>query len=112
MSIERVRETLALRVRLSRYRRDWNQRQVADRVGCALSHISRIELGRSVPSLRTLVALADALGVSVAYLVGEVDTPRRDFADRLPTRLSDKPPVAVRLTTERRTERAGARSER
>jgi len=38
--------------------------------------ISALERGEKSPSIETVVALANALGTSVAYLVGEIDDPR------------------------------------
>jgi transcriptional regulator with XRE-family HTH domain len=58
--------------RLSRLREDarLSQSGLARRVGSSQSAISQIEAGDRSPSYGMLVQLADALGVSLAYLVG------------------------------------------
>jgi tetratricopeptide (TPR) repeat protein len=49
--------------------------------GCSAAYISRIESGERVPSLQVLRELAHRLGVSEAYLTGEVGT--SDVATKL-----------------------------
>ena len=58
--------------RLARLRDDagLSQSGLARRIGTSQSAISQIEAGDRSPSYGTLVQLADALGVSLAYLVG------------------------------------------
>lgn len=47
------------------------QKELASRVGVEHSRISEIENGRGNPTISTLVAIASALGTSVAKLVRE-----------------------------------------
>jgi len=58
--------------RLGRLREDagLSQSALARRVGVSQSAVSQMESGERNPSYGMLVQLADALGVSVAYLVG------------------------------------------
>ena len=58
--------------RLARLREDagLSQSALARRVGTSQSAISQMEAGDRSPSYGMLVQLADALGVSLAYLVG------------------------------------------
>lgn len=58
--------------RLERLRDDagLSQSSLARRVGVSQSAVSQMESGERSPSYGMLVQLADALGVSVAYLVG------------------------------------------
>src|SRR2546422_45336 len=58
--------------RLARLREDagLSQSALARRVGVSQSAISQMEAGDRSPSYGMLLQLADALGVSVAYLVG------------------------------------------
>lgn len=58
--------------RLARMRADTglSQSALARRVGVSQSAVSQMEAGDRSPSYGMLVQLADALGVSVAYLVG------------------------------------------
>ena len=58
--------------RLGRLREDagLSQSALARRVGISQSAVSQIEAGDRSPSYGMLVQLADALGVSIAYVVG------------------------------------------
>lgn len=51
------------------------QRQVAEMIGISEQSYQRYEYGKVVPSALVLISLADALGVSLDYLVGRTDTP-------------------------------------
>lgn len=58
------------------------QAELAEKAGLAFETISRIESGREPPAIRTAVALADALGLSLDAVIGrEVSEPVRP--DRL-----------------------------
>ncbi len=46
------------------------QEDVADRVGFSTEFYSRIERGRAIPSVQTLVKMSDALGVTPDVLLG------------------------------------------
>lgn len=58
--------------RLARLREDagLSQSALARRIGSSQSAVSQIEAGERSPSYGMLVQLAEALGVSVAYMVG------------------------------------------
>jgi len=58
--------------RLGRLREDagLSQSALARRVGVSQSAVSQMESGERSPSYGMLIQLADALGVSIAYLVG------------------------------------------
>lgn len=58
--------------RLARLREDagLSQSALARRIGTSQSAVSQIEAGDRSPSYGMLVQLADALGVSLAYLMG------------------------------------------
>ena len=49
----------------------WTLADLAERTDMARPNICRIEAGRHLPSLETLLRLARALNVSVADLVGD-----------------------------------------
>jgi transcriptional regulator with XRE-family HTH domain len=54
------------------------QDDVADKIGCARSSVANIEAGRQDTTVTRLVAIADVLGVSPAYLLpGGEDSVRR-----------------------------------
>jgi len=62
----------ALRENLSRFRelRNLTQSELGKRAGFAAASISHFETGQRVPSVESLVKLADALEVSVDALIG------------------------------------------
>ena len=59
------------RIRKLRRERDWTQRDLAEKVGVDYKNVSNYEVGRLVPSLKTLQRLADAFGVAVQELQNE-----------------------------------------
>jgi transcriptional regulator with XRE-family HTH domain len=72
------------RVRRLREARNLTAAGLAERAGLAQSQVSRIESGAHVEVRRsTLVALADALGVSLDLLVGREPPAHQTAADRL-----------------------------
>lgn len=74
--IQEKAKTLAWRIRSSREDMHWNQEELAQRSGVSRSYISNIESGRIVNiTVDFAFALADALGVSRAYLIGLTDDP-------------------------------------
>lgn len=56
-------------VRAERQRAGLSQGGLAERCGILVPQISRLENGAQLPSLRTLIRVADALGVSPAALL-------------------------------------------
>lgn len=69
-------KTLRERLLLSRRDLDINQDIVAERSGISGAYISKIERGRADNvGVKTIFALAQALGVSPAYLLGLTDNP-------------------------------------
>ena len=69
-------------VRAHRKLAGMTQAQLADRAGLAFETISRVEGGREPPSLRTLLALANALDASLDTLMGRDG--HTAFAGRFP----------------------------
>jgi DNA-binding XRE family transcriptional regulator len=53
------------RIKSLRCEKNWTQNDLAERSGLPQSHISRIEGGKHTPSHKTVVAIANALGVDV-----------------------------------------------
>lgn len=69
-----LKESLGVRLLLSRRDLDWDQAELAKKSGVSRGHISKIERG-DIDNLTITVAfaLADALGISRSYLLGISD---------------------------------------
>lgn len=70
-------QTLAEQLKKIRAEMGFTQKQVADGIGIAEQAYQRYEYGRTVPSALVLIALADYFDVSLDYLVGRSDNPKR-----------------------------------
>ncbi len=64
-------EALGARIRLERRQAGMTVRGLASRIGVSPSLISQVERGRATPSVSTLFAIAEELGLSVADLFDE-----------------------------------------
>ena len=75
-------EMLNIGQRLQSLRKDrhLSQGKLAKMVGTSPSQISLIESSKSLPSLKTAVAIARAMDTSLDYLTGAVEDPRRTSA--------------------------------
>lgn len=63
-----IQENLGVRVRSLRMAAGITQEQLAEKAGLSMKHLGELERGRSNPTLSSLQALANGLGVSVATL--------------------------------------------
>ena len=63
--------TLGENIRKYRKQNGLNQEELAELVGCTGSHIGQIENARGVPSLEMTVKIANALCISMDFLVLE-----------------------------------------
>ncbi len=70
-------ETVGSRVREERLRQQIGVRELARRVGVSASLISQVELGKASPSVGTLYAIVNELGLSLDELLLETGTRRR-----------------------------------
>ena len=75
-----VRKSLAVRIAELRAENGMTQLQLAKASGLALQYLTKIEQGDRSPSLKTLVALATALGLPIVELFNfearEISSPR------------------------------------
>ncbi|MBN1776676.1 MAG: helix-turn-helix transcriptional regulator [Clostridiales bacterium] len=60
---------LGRRIRKQRTQRGWTQEALAERVNVSTSFVGHVERGSRKASLETLVSMANALDVSVDYLL-------------------------------------------
>ena len=64
-----------------RHEKNSTQKQVADRIGLAISAVSSYESGTRFPSYDTLIKLARIFHVSTDYLFGMTNTRNIDVTD-------------------------------
>lgn len=65
------------RLRMIRQEKKLNQTSIGKEIGISLKQIQRYEAGDSEPTLSVLLRLADFFDVSLDYLVGRSDDPKR-----------------------------------
>lgn len=70
-----INEIIGERMRLARTRKEWNQSDLARAVKKPRQHISQVEQGRQQPRAELLIDIADALGVTIDYLLGRTPVP-------------------------------------
>lgn len=61
---DRLRAELGRRIRLARAENEWTLRELSEKSGVSVSQLSSIERGAHLPSLESLLAIADALGTT------------------------------------------------
>lgn len=72
-----LRGRLGARLRQLRHARRLTQEQLAERAGLSYKFVGELERGRGNPTLTTLAALSDALGVRLVDLLAvDADRPR------------------------------------
>lgn len=62
-------ESIGKRIRKFRMEKNLSQEKLAEMINTTNNHISRIEIGQRVPSVETLILIANALNVSVDDLL-------------------------------------------
>lgn len=78
------------RIRTARKRKQMSQKQLADAVGVGVTHISHIETGNTIPSLKTMIDIINALNCSADELLCiEIEQARPLFNGWLVELLSD-----------------------
>lgn len=62
---------LSKRLKELRAEHDWTQQKLAEKAGLSFNAITKIEQGAAKhPTLKTLIKIADAFGISIDELVG------------------------------------------
>ena len=64
-------------LRRERQARGWTLRKLAQRSGMNAQYLGVVEAGRNIPSLCTILELADVLGAEAADMIREVAAARR-----------------------------------
>ncbi len=75
-------ERIAASIRSYRLRRNLTLAQLSEMSGVSVAHLSRLENGGRTPTVRLLLQLARALGVSLGALVGESPAPSAAYVSR------------------------------
>ena len=73
--------TMAERIKRQRKLHGINQEELSDRLGLSIQTIRRWEWGKRAPNTDIMPKLAEALGTSVAYLMGLEDEPAPSVAE-------------------------------
>ncbi|MBD2001767.1 MULTISPECIES: helix-turn-helix domain-containing protein [Cyanophyceae] len=108
MDHEAARQRFANRIRDLRTQKDITQEQLAELIGKTTEHVSFLERGERSPSFEVILDLADALSVSVPYLMN-IDQPD-DNTDLITTLIAAPvspalvEPVEEPITTENERE--------
>jgi len=66
---------IAERISLLMKHKNLTQQSLADAIGVSRPSITQFTSGVNLPSIKTLVTLADYFGVSLDYLCGRTDNP-------------------------------------
>lgn len=86
------------RIRKARLAAKVTQEQLAEKVGVGTTHISHIETGNSIPSLKLLVDILNALGLSAdAVLCDQLDHAGASFPDLIAEELTDCTEQEIRI---------------
>src|SRR5580658_9161622 len=75
-------QRIAALIRSHRLRRNLTLAQLSDMSGISVGHLSRLENGTRTPTVRLLLQLARALGVSLGALVGETPEQNTVYVSR------------------------------
>ncbi|MCB9742236.1 MAG: helix-turn-helix transcriptional regulator [Alphaproteobacteria bacterium] len=98
MSSHSIAKRLGERLRALRLRQGLTQQDLADRVGVSPPEISKYERARRAPSLESLAALAEGLGLPLSEVVAfEGSENASPELQRILHRLHGQPPETVAL---------------
>lgn len=95
-----MEKTLGRKVRIERITLGMNQAELAEKVGVSRGYISDIERDSERINIgkNTVIALAEALGISPAYLLGLTDNPLQGISDEDDS--ASTPPFVISPGTE------------
>ena len=93
-----VYKEIGLRIKQERNKRRMTQEKLAESAGVNESYIGQLERGAKNPSLETLIKIANALGVTLDYLLMDVSEVKPDsLLDELTALAKGRKPDEVRL---------------
>ena len=91
-------KAIGKRIKIARIKADLTQEALAERVSLSATHMSNIETGNSKLSLPTIVALANALSVSVdEFLCDSVVHSQKIFSQEIQELVSDCDEYEIRM---------------
>lgn len=94
-------KNIGMRIREYRKMRKMTQEQLAEAVGVGVTHISHIETGSSIPSLKVLIDIINALKCSADELLCiEIVAARPQFSSWISELLSDCTNDEIKLITD------------
>lgn len=89
------------RIRAVRLERGLTQEQLAERIATGTTHVSHIETGNTIPSLKTFLAIVNALDVSADELLcGNIEKSGAVFQGKMAEILSDCSEKELRVIAE------------
>lgn len=93
-----VFQQIGQRIRQERTRQRFTQEQLAEMAGVNESYIGQIERGAKNPSLESIIKIANALGVSLDYILRDVTEVRENkLLDELVSVAGGRNPDEIRL---------------
>ncbi|MBU7319037.1 helix-turn-helix domain-containing protein [Paenibacillus oleatilyticus] len=81
-------QTLGMRIRERRTKLNLTQDELAEKLGMTRANFSSYESDRNIPPSIILGKIADALNVSVDYLLGRIDEPYQIYLNKSADHLS------------------------
>ncbi|MFH1015013.1 MAG: helix-turn-helix transcriptional regulator, partial [Nitrospirota bacterium] len=94
-----TKELLGARIKELRKAKGLSQEELSEKVGIDSKHLSRIEVGKSYPSLDTLERIANALNVEIKDLFEFMHLSRkRDLTDNISKLLKEADEDKLRLS--------------
>ena len=82
----------AQRLKQARRKKGLSQGELGEIINAHLNSIGSWEKGPRTPDIPKLVAIAEALDTTVAYLAGETDNPARPSSGRIQPKTAKEPP--------------------
>ncbi|WP_016761472.1 MULTISPECIES: helix-turn-helix domain-containing protein [Leptospira] len=77
-AVKSKEDALAKNLKIYRKKKNWSQSELAKNAGTTLTHINRLETGKSNPSIEIVQKIALALEVSIDDLVSEKDANHKE----------------------------------